>query len=109
MTKNGNLENNILKTVNIFMTLNDIPLSTKKLCYGIQWLLVDKYVKEEELKNHLLDKLGGKMSAVYDYGERRSKEKEKEIISNLYESGMQPEEIAEKTKINIKEIEKILN
>lgn len=117
MTKNGGLEKNIIKTINILITLNDVPPSTKNLCYGIEWLLVDKFVKDETLKNLLLDKLGDKMSAVYDYGERKEQkgiEKGIEkginkIIINLYESGMKPEEIAEKTKQDIKQIEKIIN
>lgn len=113
MTKNGNLEKNIIKTINILITLNDVPPSTKNLCYGIEWLLVDKFVKDETLKNLLLDKLGDKMSAVYDYGERKEQkgreEGREEIILNLYESGMKPEEIAEKTKKDIKEIEEILS
>ena len=113
MTKNGGLEKNIIKTINILITLNDVPPSTKNLCYGIEWLLVDKFVKDETLKNLLLDKLGDKMSAVYDYGERKEQKGiEKginKIIINLYESGMKPEEIAEKTKQDIKQIEKIIN
>ena len=35
------------------------------------WLLVDKFVGEALLKNLLLDKLGGKMGALYDYGQRK--------------------------------------
>ena len=57
--------------------------STKKLCYAIQWLLVDKFVKDETLKNLLQNKMGERMGAVYDYGERKRKEGKEEIILNL--------------------------
>ena len=69
------------------------------------------------------------MSAVYDYGEIKReegikegmkegrkegikegiKEGREEIILTLYKSGMNTQEIAEKTKIDIKQIEKIIN
>lgn len=29
----------------IFNKINDIHSSTKRLCFGIEWLLVDKFVK----------------------------------------------------------------
>ncbi|MBR6024078.1 MAG: hypothetical protein IK044_03830, partial [Methanobrevibacter sp.] len=62
-----------------------------------------------------------KMSAIYEYGELKKqdgieqgikegrKEGMKEIIKNLYETGMNIKEISAKTKIDIKEVEKILN
>ncbi|MBR6023604.1 MAG: hypothetical protein IK044_01405, partial [Methanobrevibacter sp.] len=62
-----------------------------------------------------------KMSAIYEYGELKKqdgieqgikegrKEGMKEIIKNLYETGMNIKEISTKTKIDIKEVEKILN
>ena len=73
------------------------------------------------------------MSAIYEYGELKKqdgieqgikegrkegikegrkegrKEGMKEIIKNLYETGMNIKEISTKTKIDIKEVEKILN
>ena len=78
MTKDGNIEENIRRVLNILFTLEDLPLSTKSLCYAILWLLVDKFVGESPLKNLLLDKLGGKMSAVYDYGQRKEEKGWKE-------------------------------
>ena len=125
MTKNGNIEQNIKKTADILTKLKDIPSSTKRLCLGIEWLLVDKFIKNKELKNLLLYLLGDKMSAIYEYGELKKqdgieqgikegrkegrKEGMKEIIKNLYETGMNIKEISAKTKIDIKEVEKILN
>ena len=73
--------------------------------------------------NHKM--LGDKMSAINEYGElkkqdgieqgrREGIEKGMEkaiekIIKNLYESGMNMKEISSKTKIDKKQIEKILN
>ena len=49
------------------------------------------------------------MNAIEEYAERRSKKKEKEIISKFYKAGMSAEEIAKITEIDLKEIEKMLN
>ena len=125
MTKDGNIEENIRRVLNILFTLDELFSSTKSLCYVILWLLVDKFVGESPLKNLLLDKLGGKMSAVYDYGQRKEEngrkegrkegivegiEKgKKEIVLKLYENGMGIDEISKNVGIDVKEIEKMFN
>ena len=117
MSKNGNLERNIKRTVDILISLNDVPSSTMNLCYGIEWLLVDKFVKEKGLRNLLLDMLGDKMSALYEYGERKEQngkeigkeEERREIIKKFFDSGMSIEEIAEITEIDIKKVEELVN
>ncbi|WP_407423451.1 hypothetical protein [Methanobrevibacter sp.] len=120
MTKDGNIEENIRRVLNILFTLDELFSSTKSLCYVILWLLVDKFVGEIPLKNLLLDKLGGKMSAVYDYGQRKEENGRKEgfkegfkegyevVILKLYENGMGIE-ISKNVGIDVKEIEKMLN
>lgn len=128
MTKNGNIEHNIKKTADILTKLEDKPPSTKILCLGIEWLLVDKFIKNKEAKNLLLYLLGGQMSAIYEYRELKKqdgfelgieegigqgiikgkKEEMEEIIKNLYETGMNIKEISAKTKIDIKQVEKIV-
>ena len=122
MTKNGNIEHNIKKTADILTKLEDMPP------LGIEWLLVDKFIKNKEAKNLLLYLLGDQMSAIYEYGELKKqdgfelgieegigqgiikgkKEEMEEIIKNLYESGMNIKEISAKTKIDIKQVEKIV-
>ena len=137
MSKNGNIEQNIKKTVDILISLNDVPSSTKNLCYGIEWLLVDKFVKDKELRNLLLDRLGDKMSALYEYVQRKEAEgmekgmekgiekgrKEGEakgmengeengkkiIIKKFYDAGMSVKEIAEITEIGIGEVKRFVN
>ena len=125
MTKNGNIEENIQRTLNILFTLNELTVSTKNLCYAIQWLLVDKFMVESKLKNLLQDKLGGKMSAVYDYGQRKElkgkregkiegkiegkREGMRELLWNIHNSGKSIDEISKMTNIGVRELEEILN
>lgn len=121
MTKNGNIEKNIKRTVNILITLNDLSPSTKNLCYGIQWLLTDKYIMDKKLRNLLLDLLGDKMSAIYEYVERKEKiamqkgmqkgmqEGMQKVLIKLYNSGMSINEISEKTDLDIEQVKELLN
>lgn len=116
MTKNGNIEENIQRVLNILFTLEELLPSTKSLCYAVLWLLVDKFMEESPLKNLLLDKLGGKMSAVYDYGQRKEQKSrkegiekgKKEVVLKLYGNGMGIDEISKNTEIDVKEIEEML-
>ena len=98
-----------IKTADILTKLEDMPPSTKRLCLGIEWLLVDKFIKNKEVENLLLYLLGNQMSAIYEYGELKKQDGINEIIKNLYESGMNIKEISAKTKIDIKQVEDILN
>ena len=117
MTKNGDIEENIQRVLKILFTLGELHPSTKSLCYAVLWLLIDKFLGETPLKNLLLDKLGGKMSAVYDYGQRKEqngikkgiKKGIKDVVLKLYENGMGIDEISKKTGIDVEEIEKMLN
>ena len=117
MSKNANIEQNIKKTIDILISLNDVPSSTKNLCYGIEWLLVDKFVKDKELRNLLLDRLGDKMSALYEYVQRKEaegmekgmKEERKVLIKKFYDAGMSVKEIAEITEIGIGEVKRFVN
>lgn len=65
------------------------------MSYGIEWLIVDKFIDDKEERNILCDALGDRMSLIYEYVNRREqkgryegmKEGKKEIISSLIESG----------------------
>ena len=117
MTKNGDIEENIQRVLKILFTLGELHPSTKSLCYAVLWLLIDKFLGETPLKNLLLDKLGGKMSAVYDYGQRKEqngikkgiKKGIKDVVLKLYENGMGIDEISKNTGIDVGEIEKMLD
>ncbi|MBE6505702.1 MAG: hypothetical protein E7Z73_08220, partial [Methanobrevibacter millerae] len=88
MTKNGDIEENIQRVLKILFTLDELHPSTKSLCYAVLWLLIDKFLGETPLKNLLLDKLGGKMSAVYDYGQRKEQNGIKKGMKEGMEKGM---------------------
>ena len=102
--KNNNISEKIKRVVDILIELNKINPTGNKLSFGIEWLLVDKFVKDSELRNLLIDVLGEKMSAIYEYGERKEqkgrekgikegiKEGREETILKLYKTGMTPEE-----------------
>ena len=78
-------------------------------------------MKNPELRNLLIDVLCEKMSAIYEYGERKEqkgeeegikegiKEGKEESILKLYKSGMKPEEISERLDTDLEKIKKIIN
>ena len=127
--KNNNISEKIKRVVDLLIELNKTNPPGNKLSFGITWLLVDKFVKDSELRNLLIDVLGEKMSAIYEYGERKEqkgiekgrkegikegikegkKEEKEEIIHKLYESGMTPEEISKRLKTDLEKIKKIIN
>lgn len=79
------------------------------MSYGIEWLIVDKFVEDEEYRQILCDKLGDRMNLIYEYGERKEKKGMKEIIVSFLNAGTSLNEISQKTGKSIKELEKILN
>ena len=75
--------------------------------YGVEWLIVDKFVTGELTGNILCDRLGDRMSLIDEYVENR----ENKIIRNQLISGMEAEVIAEAANIplsRVKAIEKEL-
>lgn len=119
--KRDELEIYIKPIVNNLLELKNITTSLKDLSYGIAWLTVDKYVTDEEERNILCDALGDNMSLIHEYGERKEqkgkeegikegtiKGKEETIIS-LLESGMSAEEISDRLKEPLENIQKIKN
>ena len=60
--------------------------------------------------------LGGKMSAVYDYGQRKElkgkiegkREGMRELLWNIHNSGKSIDEISKMTNIGVRELEEIL-
>ena len=125
------MENNIKLVVDILIQIEEIKPETRILTYGIEWFVADKYIEEEESRIIIIiqDLLGDRMSAVYEYGERKEKkgiekgieegmkkgiekgiEKGMEkVILKLNENGMEAEEIAIKTEMDLKTIENIIN
>ena len=119
------MEKYIKRVVDNLLQVSNATDSIKNLSYGIEWLIVDKFVDDEEYRQILCDKLGDRMSLIYEYGNRREQkgrnegfnegineginEGMKEIIKSLLNSGETLPEISQKTGKTIKELKKILN
>ena len=110
------MEKYIKRIVQNLLQVENISQSLKNLSYGIEWLIVDKFVEDKENRNILCDVLGERMSLIYEYGERREqkgkddgiKEGMKELINDFIKSGTTLEEISQKTGKSIQELEEIL-
>jgi len=101
--------------VNALLDLNDLAPSIKALVFGIEWLIVDKFVSDDLTRNILRDVLGERMSLIQEYGrdkERKGISKgEDNLIRNQLKSGMRAEVIAKTAKVplsRVKAIEKRL-
>jgi len=115
------MEKYIKRVVYNLLQVENVSDSLKNLSYGIEWLIVDKFIEDEEKRNILCDVLGDRMSLIYEYGNRREKEgkdegikegmKEgmKEIIQKFLNSGTTLEEISKKTGKTTQELNEILN
>ena len=112
MIKGKDMEKYIKRIVHNLLQVTDISESIKNLSYGIEWLIVDKFVKDEEYRNILCDTLGDRMTLIYEYGDRREQrgreEGIKEIILSFINSGTPLSEISQKTGKSIEELNEIL-
>ena len=120
-----NIEKNIKRVVNILIQLQRYQPSDLHLARAILWLAADKYIEDEELRILIQDLLGDKMSAVYEYGERKEqngikkgiekgkkegiKEGMENVILRLYYNGMQADKIAMNTGMDLNTIQEIIN
>ena len=114
------MEKYIKRVVDKLLQVRSATNYVKNLSYGIEWLIVDKFIDDKEERNILCDALGDRMSLIYEYGNRREekgryegmkegkKEGMKEIISSLIESGTPLTEISQKTGKTIPELKEIL-
>ena len=92
--------------------VENMSYSLMILSYGIEWLIIDKFITDEECRNILCDKLGDRMSLIYEYGNRREQKGMKKgmkiIIESLIRSGSSLNEISQKTGMTLTELKKIL-
>ena len=70
---------------------------------GIEWLIVDKFVTDEQTRNILCDALGDRMSLIHEY----ARNKENRIIRNQLLSGMKAEIIAKTADIPLARVKSI--
>jgi len=81
--------------------------SIQALIFGIEWLIVDKFVENENTRNILQDLLGGRMSMVHEYGERKKNNEQERIVRNQLKSGMKPEIISSTADIPLSRVQAI--
>ena len=85
------------------MELKGLTGSIKALTFGIEWLIVDKFVKDEQTRNILCDALGDRMSLIHEY----ARNKENNLIRNLLRAGNSPQKIAKDAKIPLSRVRAI--
>ena len=104
-----NMEKYIKRVIDNLLQVTNASESIINLSYGIEWLIVDKFVTDEEYRQILCDKLGDRMSLIYEYGDRREQKGRdegineginqgmKNILQSLINSGDSLSEISQKT------------
>lgn len=118
-------EQQIEKSVSLILSINLEKNKVKNIVKSIAYLLADKFLEDEKKKTIICDALGGKMNAVYDYGQRQKeegikegikegkkegiKESFKKMAAYMIKKGENNEEIQKETGLTLKEIEKIRN
>ena len=127
--KTESVEDYIDEIVETLINLTGLTPSIKALAFGIEWLLIDKFVKNEQKRNILMDLLGERMSMIYEYGQRKEKkgidqginqginqgisqgisQEQERIIENLLVSGMDAETISKTAKIPLSKVKAIEN
>ena len=121
--KTDNIEDYIEYVGDTLIGLKGLAPSIRALALGIEWLIVDKFVKDELTRNILCDKLGDRMSLIDEYGQNKEKkgialgieqgiEKGIEqgingVIGNLLKSGMSAEEIADTADVPLSRVKSV--
>ena len=105
--KQGNVMDYIDDVVHNLVELDDFKESIKSLAYGIEWLIVDKFVEDKTERNILRDLLGDKMSLIDEYGENKKRQGEDGIIANLLKSGFSPKVVASSSEVPLDRVNRI--
>lgn len=109
--KTGEVEDYIEYVVNTLLDLKGLATSIKSLTYGIEWLIVDKFVVDEKTRNVLCDALGDRMSLIHEYARNKVDMEQRRIIRNLLRAGNSPQKIAKDAEVplsTVKAIERTL-
>lgn len=105
--KNDGVEDYIEYVVNTLIDLKGLTPSIKALVYGIEWLIVDKFVDDEKTKNILHDLLGDRMSLIHEYAENKVNQEQIRIIRNLLRHGMRAEVVAKSAEVPLSRVKAI--
>ncbi len=108
-------EQQIEKSVKLILSIDLEKNKVKNLVKSIAYLLADKFLEDGDKKTAICDALGGKMSAIYDYGQRQKDEGIKEgkdvalkkMAKYMIKEGKTNEEIQKETELTLEEIQKI--
>lgn len=93
--------------VNTLIDLKGLTPSIKALVYGIEWLIVDKFVDDEKTKNILRDLLCDRMSLIHEYAENKVNQEQIRIIRNLLRHGMRAEVVAKSAEVPLSKVKAI--
>lgn len=105
--KEGEVEDYVFDVINTLIALKNLVPSIQSLVFGIEWLIVDKFVDDEKTRNILQDLLGDRMSMIHEYAERKKNNEQERIIRNLLQSGHSPHEIAKDTRTPLSKVNTI--
>ena len=117
MGSENSIETQIEKSVNLILNIDLEQYEIRNLVKSVAYLLADKFLEESDKKTAICDALGGKMNAVYNYGERRKeegikegiKEENKNIAIKMLKNNEDIEKIKKYTNITDKEITQLKN
>lgn len=124
-----NMQDHIRRVVDSLSELKNASFSLRELSFGIEWIIVEKYVDDDELRNIFCDLLGDKMSLIHEYGKRKEQsgieqgiekgieqgiekgieQGSENIIIEFLKSGMSCEDISQRCSLTLDEILKIKN
>ena len=93
--------------VNTLIDLKGLTRSIKALVYGIEWLIVDKFVDDEKTKNILRDLLGDRMSLIHEYAENKVNQEQTRIIRNQLRHCIKAEVIARTAEVPLSRVKAI--
>ena len=105
--KTGTVEDYVEYIVDTLLNLNDLTPSIKALVLGIEWLIVDKFVTDEQTRNILCDALGDRMSLIHEYAENKVNQEQIRIIRNLLRHGMRAEVVAKSAEVPLSRVKAI--
>ena len=101
--KTGEVEDYVEYVANTLLEFKGLTRSIKALTFGIEWLIVDKFVTDEQTRNILCDALGDRMSLIHEY----ARNKEDKLIRNFLRAGYSPQQIAKDADVPLSRVRAI--
>ena len=105
--KTGDVEDYIEYVIDTLLDLKGLTPSIKALTYGIEWLIVDKFVGDEQTRNILCDVLGDRMALIHEYARNKVDKEQNRIIRNLLRAGNSPQKIAKDAEVPLSRVRAI--